>query len=465
METFTPRVSPAVAVPDPSKHVNYTHGMVLGVDDFTQEFAYLSGRVQWLARDAIGYGTLSGLKVTIENDEKGPRVLVKPGVALSPRGQLIRVTPAQCAYLDPWLAANRDKLGHPTSPIDNEVHLYVVLCYRDCATRMVPVPGEPCRTEDELMQPSRLADDFRLELRLEAPDQKEENALRDFVEWLSHVEITDASVTTLEDFLESIREAAHLAAEVASPLEVSSPLSSPLSPPDFLYGSPPAGVTIPAAHACEYLRAAFRLWVTELRPLWQPNWFREWQCCDHKSTEQEEPAREECVLLAELDVPITDEMRVKDPNLIRLNEDRRPFLVHLQLLQEWLLCGRSHANGGGATHSATGVVTFRTTGPGIFVAQSNFIDPGLGNGPISVQAAFVTAPDGFVFGDVPNLQRVVGAEVRVGGASSTFRIIANTFETPFASEFSVRWFAYRPNIALAETEVVNLEALPPEPDV
>ena len=112
METFTPRVSPAVAVPDPGKHVNYTYGMVLGVDDFTQEFAYLSGRDQWLARDAIGYGTLSGLKVKIENDEKGPRVLVKPGVALSPRGQLIRVTPAQCAYLNPWLAANSDKLGH-----------------------------------------------------------------------------------------------------------------------------------------------------------------------------------------------------------------------------------------------------------------------------------------------------------------------------------------------------------------
>lgn len=451
METFTPRVSPAVAVPDPGKHVNFTHGMVLGVDDFTQEFAYLSGRDQWLARDAIGYGTLSGLKVKIENDEKGPRILVTPGAALSPRGQLIRVTPAQCAYLDPWLAANKDKLGQdPASPVNNDVHLYVVLCYRDCATRMIPVPGEPCRSEEELMAPSRLADDFRLELRLEAPDQKEENALRDFVEWLSHVEITDASVTTLEDFLDSIREAAHLAPEAASRSEV----TSPLSPPDFLYGSPPAAMSIPAAHACEYLRAAFLLWVTELRPLWQPNWFREWQCCDQKTTEPE-PAREECVLLAELDVPITDEIKVEDPNSIRVNEDRRPFLVHLRLLQEWLLCGRSRTSSGGATQSATGVVTFKTAGAGRFVAPSNFIDPGLGNGPISVQAAFVT-PDGVVFGDIPSLQRVVGAEVRIGGAGSTFRIVANASGTPFENEFSVRWFAYRPNIALTETQVVTL---------
>ena len=111
METFMPRVSPAVATPDPSKHVNYALGMVLGVDDFTQEFSYLSGRDQWLARDLLGYGTVSGLKVRIEKDDKGPRVLIEPGVALSPRGQLIRVTPAQCAYLNPWLAANNEKLS------------------------------------------------------------------------------------------------------------------------------------------------------------------------------------------------------------------------------------------------------------------------------------------------------------------------------------------------------------------
>ena len=42
-----------MADPNPAKHVNFNVGMVLGVDDFTQEFAYLSGRDQWLARDQI----------------------------------------------------------------------------------------------------------------------------------------------------------------------------------------------------------------------------------------------------------------------------------------------------------------------------------------------------------------------------------------------------------------------------
>ena len=53
---------------DLTKHVNYTAGMILGVDDFTQEFAYLAGRDRWLAREAIGYGTISGLSVRVEKD-------------------------------------------------------------------------------------------------------------------------------------------------------------------------------------------------------------------------------------------------------------------------------------------------------------------------------------------------------------------------------------------------------------
>jgi len=443
METFTPRVSPAVAIPNPSKHVNYTLGMVLGVDDFTQEFAYLSGRDQWLARDLIGYGTVSGLKVRIDkDDEKGPRVLIESGVALSPRGQFIRVTPAQCAYLNPWLAANKEKLKNTGSPPSADLKLYVVLCYRDCPTEMTPVPGEPCRSEEESMAASRLADDFRLDLRFVAPAQQEEDALRDFVDWLSQVEITDAGGAEQEDFLEAVRESAHLRSFVGSPSI--SPLSPPISsPPDFMFGVPPLGLSIPSGHAREYLRAAFRVWVTELRPLWRPNWFSEWQCCDQKEMDKQQ-AKEECLLLAELDLPLhrvalTDEVKVDDLRKILINEERRPFLMHLRLLQEWLLGGRPSRD----TKTSTGVVILKTSDAARLVARSDFIDPGLGKGPISVELAFVTAPDEFVFGDVQNLGRVLGAEVKTGGESSTFRIIANSVETPFDSEFSVRWFAHR----------------------
>ena len=88
MSSFTAKTASSGTAPlDARKHVNYTLGMVLGVDDFRQEHAYLSGRDQWLARDLIGYGTECGLRVSIEAEATGPRLVVSPGVAVTPRGQ------------------------------------------------------------------------------------------------------------------------------------------------------------------------------------------------------------------------------------------------------------------------------------------------------------------------------------------------------------------------------------------
>src|SRR5262249_52146591 len=144
--TFTKTPGQPVPKPDPHKYVNYTLGMLLGVDDFLQEHAYLSGSDHWLTRELLGYGTASGLHVSTDIDsQKGARVLVDPGVAVSPRGQLIRVTPSQCAYLNEWLAANQDKLGKTPRKL---LTVFVVLSYRACESDKVPISGEPCRSED-----------------------------------------------------------------------------------------------------------------------------------------------------------------------------------------------------------------------------------------------------------------------------------------------------------------------------
>ncbi len=198
MSTFTPQLAaPDRARSDPTKHVNYTYGMVLGVKDFNQEFAYLSGRDRWALRDLIGYGTASGLVVTHEaagtypGEDRGPRISVSPGVAVGVSGQLICVSPDQCAYLDTWLSGQKEGVawvlrGMPPEPAPDEsppgmesppepyppngtVEVYVVLRYADCLTDSVPIPGEPCRSEDDLMQPSRARDDFLLELSLDRP--------------------------------------------------------------------------------------------------------------------------------------------------------------------------------------------------------------------------------------------------------------------------------------------------------
>jgi hypothetical protein len=343
---FTSHIATATATePDPAKHVNYQLGMVLGVEDFVQEFAYLIGRDQWQARDLIGYGTARGLRVSFEPDgANGPRVVVDAGVALSPRGQLICVKTAQCASLNQWLAANAqavsDRIG---SPVAGAVTVYVTLCYRDCPTDDVPIPGEPCRSEDELKAPSRLADDFLLELRFDPPAQREEDAVRDFVDWIRQIEISDSAPasTPLDQFLKAIRDAAQ---PWLSP--PSSPLSSPPSPADFMFGAPPAGLQIRSEDAGAYLRAAFRLWVTELRP----KWFGRWRGCSPDLTDQSKAAQEDCVMLARLDIPVLlnspGAWVVSDVDPVVVDEGRRPFVVHLRLLQEWLLFGRSGIGAG-----------------------------------------------------------------------------------------------------------------------
>jgi hypothetical protein len=380
MSSFSTKVAaPTATEPDPTKHVNYTLGMVLGVDDFKQEFAYLSGRDQWMARDLIGYGTVSGLRVTYDEAGGEPEIVVGAGVALSPRGQKICVPVTQCAKLNDWLAnpVNQEQLSRLlTSPPSEPLRLYVVLCYRDCPTDQVPIPGEPCRTEEESLAPSRLADDFRLELRFEAPGQMEEDALRDFVDWMMRVDVTDepGPFATLEEFLDEIRAAAHLMASppVGSPpaSPPGSPPSSPpaSSPPDFMHGSPPSSLRVHTKDACEFLRAGFRLWTTELRPLWRPGWLSSNRGCGGQ------PSDEECLLLAEVDVPIirelTGEWKVDTTTDPQVLEDRRPYLVHLRLLQEWAICAQSslqihHHEDIGPTGPAgpTGATGVGATGP------------------------------------------------------------------------------------------------------
>ena len=111
----------------------------------------------------------SGLRVAIDSDARGPRLTVSPGTALSPRAELIRVCAAQCVYLNDWLGERRRELDAVLgSPPDDGVLASVVLCYRACPVDPVPIPGEPCRAEQDMLAPSRLVDDFHIELRFGA---------------------------------------------------------------------------------------------------------------------------------------------------------------------------------------------------------------------------------------------------------------------------------------------------------
>jgi hypothetical protein len=335
MTTFAAPASTLEAkAPDTSKHVNYTLGMVLGVDDFNQEFAWLSGRDRWLARDAIGYGTLNGLAVSMESPTpaKGPRVNVTSGSALTPRGQLVCVKPDQCAFLNEWLTAHKADipllLG---SPISGTIALYLTLCYRHCPDDLVPIPGAPCRTEDQLQAPSRLVDGFSLDFRTTPPNQNEEDLLREFVNWLRTLAFAGAGpYVTVEAFRQTLHGVAKGMAAV----------TSPPSTIHFPVGSPLASLRFDPALANDYYQVAFRVWIEEIRPLVHPLCAEGCACGCSGTTEG--PKADECLLLARIDVPVqlsSGNWIVSNPAAIKIDESRRPMLLHLRLLQELLTSG------------------------------------------------------------------------------------------------------------------------------
>lgn len=310
--------------PESCKRVNYTLGMLLGVDDFVQESAYHGARRRELAREVLGYGTVHGLQVIVEADgDKGPRVRVMPGMAWLPSGTPVCVDSPQCANLNDWLAAHAGEVdaalaGSPAP--ESPFTLYAVLSYAQCLTDNVPIPGEPCRDESELMQPSRVADGFRLELRLAPPPpQREEDAVRDFVEWLVRLPLAVASPPLGEaEFIEQLREAAR---------DWLAPTSPPASPSDYMLGSAPAGTSE------ALFRAALRLWTTELRPLWMAR-----ADCGCKAASI--PTYDDAVLLAELRVDLVPTSgsggwRVSDTGpAVEIDEGRRPVLLSLRMVQE-----------------------------------------------------------------------------------------------------------------------------------
>jgi len=363
MTTFMPeRAAPDRAHPDHAKHVNYTYGMVLGVDDFTQEFAYLAGRDRWLARDLAGYGTLSGLRVryeeTYEGTDRGPRVSVSPGAAVTPSGQLVCVAPTQCAYLIEWLAAHHDDVlaklietsgtGDGEPPSTAMLHVDVACCYAECLTDKVPIPGEPCRSEDDLLAPSRVRDDFLLELRLDPLDEIEEEALQRFVVWMRQVPVTEDAPDDLNAFLDQIRLAAGFDGTTDCP-----PFED-FFPPPMLLAADEGDVAIPARLVDHYLRAAFRVWVTELLPCRRAAAPGCGCGCDPAAT----AAGADCVTLAHLAIHVrydpVESRYVVGEDGVMVDEDYRPYLVNLRALREWMtLSARAAAQGAPSLMAAT----------------------------------------------------------------------------------------------------------------
>lgn len=343
MTDFATAVAEAVTPPpDPHKHVNYAVGMVLGVDDFTQEFTYLSALNQWLARDLIGYGTVTGLQVSLSGTNpvtatSNPQINVSAGVAVTPQGQLVRIVQDQCANINDWLAVPQRKQELDTmfgAATSGQLTTRVVLCYNSVPTDEVPIPGEPCRDEKDILRPSRLSDDFSLELRLidstvtpavTPPDQKTEEAIRAFVALLKQVQVVNnAPFLSPADFETAISK---IKASTTPPLTYTFDPSTTLP------------VRIPSAQAADYISRTFRIWATQLTSLWRDN-----------TANFGNPPQEACLALAEVDIKVSKDANgvwsvTSGNGSVTVNVDpHRPYLIPTRLLQEWLLNGVMSAN-------------------------------------------------------------------------------------------------------------------------
>lgn len=327
---FTPAPDAALA---PDQRVNFSFGMVLGVDDFRQEHAYLAGRDERALRELIGYGAISGLDVGTAVTGTQVEVRVLPGLALLPDGKLVAVKTAQCARLDEWLAGP----GKPEPTRSGQASVYIVLRHVEVSGTPVPIPGEPCRDESALLADSRIADSFTIDFSWTAPAQAEEDALRTFAAWLARIEIRSAPHpgTPLDVFMAAVESGVTAVLAHAQSVPGTPPLAeTPIPDPDPAgpVGSPPGTqLIIPRAHYTSYINAAFDVWVRRLRA---------GAMARFGPVPAADPAAEAGLLLAAVDLLLDAGNLVFPPApgvpaLARWLG--RAQLVHLRLLQQWLI--------------------------------------------------------------------------------------------------------------------------------
>jgi hypothetical protein len=345
MSTF--QTASAVLQPlDPLKRVNYTFGLVLGVEEFQQEQTYFLSKDRSHNRILHGYGTAYGLGVSIDNGgTPNVEVRVACGMAVNPKGQEIHVPRTMCARLNDWLSQYQSALQEIYGPPPLTLSMCVVLCYHECQTDEVPVPGEPCRTQEDAMAASHIADSFELKLCLDTdvlpvsppvslaslpsglclrPKQDEEEAVRAFRQLLNRLQVS--TTAPLAGYL-TLDQLDALVLQLSSAATSTSPPSS--GPPLWVH---PADVS-------DFVRRAYLVWVTQVRPALNAS-LPLGACCS---------PQENCVLLARLSFGIGMNWMVLGD--VTIDETDRPFLVQTRLLQEAILLDMVGSSGGGGGQS------------------------------------------------------------------------------------------------------------------
>jgi hypothetical protein len=319
MQRCVPISSGALA---PDLRVNYQFGLVLGVDELEQEDLYFRERDERAARSLHGYGTTVGLHVTAARPVAAPddvEVRVERGILIDQYGRPVVIRTDQCARVGAWLASQElegSAATPPVSPLQDHLRpsgdltVYVVAEYSSCEDALVPLPGNPCGTEDEVTAASRIRDFWKLGFRWEPPDMPHWDGVRALADLLAPIEWREGSL------LES--DEAALAAHVRA-----------LAP-----GAPAPAVTLPVppvlprAEGRAALDRLLTIWVTEVRPKLAPDLI--------------EPGGEAAVLLSSITLVPASPFDTNSPAITEFSlpdDEGRPYLAPTQLIQELVMLG------------------------------------------------------------------------------------------------------------------------------
>lgn len=180
----------------PLSRVSYEAGMMLGLEATRDEQAYhrrrLTRHQYWLH----GFGTLAGMRVSMQPESHGNdsddilvRLHVSQGMGIDGLGREVMIHETYCIDLRQWLEAqDQAALLDGYSEADNLLWLNVTVRHKDCPQDKQPVLARKLNLSTDAVQPARTADSVQLELHAQLPT----NAETRYQPWASHTPIADA---------------------------------------------------------------------------------------------------------------------------------------------------------------------------------------------------------------------------------------------------------------------------------
>src|SRR5947209_3864111 len=137
---------------DPFVRLYYQFGMLMGVDEFTQEQGFHLTKHRLGNRMFVGYGMQWGIDYAV-NDAQG-QLTVGPLFALDDLGRELWVKNACAIDLAQWLNDNG-------IPVGGSATVYVTVDFNACSVAPVPAIASPCDDAASPTMPSRLLESAR----------------------------------------------------------------------------------------------------------------------------------------------------------------------------------------------------------------------------------------------------------------------------------------------------------------